>query len=226
MEMRKSGKSYNEILTKLRVPKSTLSDWFSHADWSREIKNKLNASLIEKSTARFRDLNKVRGIHLSRAYAEARKEAADEFRRLKYHPLFIAGLMLYWGEGDKLTASQTRIINTDADMINLFVLFLRNICQIPVEKIRGCAIIYPDLEATTCREYWSNRSGLPAGNFNKCVVIQGRHKTKRLSYGMGQILVSSTYFKAKMNEWLKLLPKELMNREYYAIIAPTNAGIV
>lgn len=216
--MRKSGRSYMEIHRALKVPRATLSDWFSKADWSNDIRKRLTDAAQEISKVRMRELDRIRGINLTRAYEEARSEAREDFERLKYHPLFIAGLMLYWGEGDKRTHGQVRLINTGAEMIPLYVFFLRHICSIPEEKIGAAVIIYPDLNAQDCIKYWSEKSGISKDNFLKCTTIQGRHKTNRLSYGICSIYVSSTYFKAKMMKWLKILPQELMNKAYYASI--------
>src|SRR5688572_23770642 len=100
-QLRLSGKSYNEIYEILKVPQSTLSDWFSKKEWSIKIRDRLALSAQEVSTMRIVELNKVRGKHLAEVYEQARQEARKEFKFLKYNPLFIAGLMLYWGEGDK-----------------------------------------------------------------------------------------------------------------------------
>ncbi len=222
--MRRDGKSYAEILEALKIPKATLSDWFGHANWSREIRKKLTVAAGVVSTDRIRELDRVRGKHLKRVYEEARHEARKEFTELKYNPLFIAGLMLYWGEGDKITKQSTRLINTDPEMVRLFVLFLQKVCRIPKEKIRAQAIIYPDLDPKSCIMRWSKAAGISRNSFTKCSVIVGRHKTKKVSHGTCTICVSSTYFKVKILEWLSMLPKELMSRRYYANMA-TEAGV-
>jgi len=164
---------------------------------------------------RLRELNKLRGANLKRAYEEARTEAHTEFETLKYNPLFIAGVMLYWGEGDKLTKYSTTISNTDPYLIRLYVFFLENVCRIPKEKIKAHVLVYPDLDERDCLLYWASRSNIVLSRFTKCTVIQGRHKTRRLTHGVCMVIVSSTYFKAKVLEWLKLLPNELMNQRYY-----------
>ncbi|MDP2630411.1 MAG: hypothetical protein Q8P56_03305 [Candidatus Uhrbacteria bacterium] len=215
-KMRRSGKSYNEISATLKVPKATLSDWFSKIDWSNDMAKKLAASVQKKHTVRLIELDKIRGTHLKRLYEEAREEAKNDLLELKYNPLFIAGLMLYWGEGDKLTKYSTAITNTDPDLIRLYVLFLKNACGVPEEKIRAHILIYPDLNEEDCRKYWARESDISLSRFTKSTLILGRHKTRRIKYGVCMIGISSTYFKVKMLEWLKLLPRELMNEAYYA----------
>jgi len=214
-KMRKRGKSYNEIYLALRVPKATLSDWFSKIGWSKKVAKKLANQIQVQHTARIKRLDKIRGQHLARAYEEARNEARQDLKILKYNPLFIAGLMLYWGEGDKATKGQVRIANTDPELIKFFVFFLRKVCNIPVEKIGVSILTYPDIDDKANRRYWSKISGIAQNKFLKSVHIRGRHKTRRLEHGVCSIFVSSTYFKVKMFEWLKLLPKELMDLRYY-----------
>lgn len=218
IKLRSTGKSYNEIVAALKISKSTLSEWFSGEDWSEKIKAKLIEAAQQVSTIRMRELDRIRGVHLKRIYEEARAEAAAEFEQLKYNPLFIAGVMLYWGEGDRKTHYQVRITNTDPKMIQLFVVFLRKVCNIPEEKIHGSVLTYPDLNDEECRSYWSAAARVPLKQFHRCTKIVGRHKTNRLAYGVCSILVSSTYFKAKVVEWLSLLPKELMGKQYYESI--------
>ena len=216
LKMRRNGKSYGEIRATLKIPKATLSGWFSKIDWSSDMAKKLTATVQKQHTVRLIELNKIRGVHLKRIYEEAREEARTEFNELKYNSLFIAGLMLYWGEGDKLTKYSTKIANTDPYLIRLYVFFLRNACRIPEEKIRAHLLIYPDLNGEECKKYWARESGINPNRFFKTTTIQGKHKVRRIKYGVCMIGISSTYFKVKMLEWLKLLPEELMNEAYYA----------
>lgn len=215
LRLRKCGKSYNEICEIAKIPKSTLSAWLGSHDWSKNITKSLNDKHKGKNTVRIQYLNTVRKKHLECAYEEAKKEAREEFTGLRYHPLFIAGLMLYWGEGDKTTKHNVTLANTDPAMIRLFVNFLMHVCQIEKKKIRLHLLLYPDLDADKCKDYWKNQSGLEYGNFIKSTTIKGRHKTKRLPYGVCNVTVTSSYLKKKMYLWLDLMPKALLDKQYY-----------
>ena len=213
--LRRRGKSYNEIKAVLGVPKSTLSDWLSATSWSRKIKGTLSEEAKIKSAIHIRALNAVYRKHLAKIYHEARAEALQEFEHFKLHPLFIAGIGIYWGEGDKSSLHQLRLANTDPAMIKTFVRFLDKICGAPKEKIRAYILLYPDLDQKRCVRFWVRESGLPRKNFNKCVTIQGRHRTRRIKYGVCTVGISSRYLKEKMCVWLSLLPKELARNTYY-----------
>ena len=86
-----------------------------------------------------------------------RTNAIKEFPRIKSNPLFIAGIMLYWGEGDsKVENGNVRLTNTNGNIMRLFTQFLLTICEVPLEKIKGAMILYPDLHENTCKDFWSS----------------------------------------------------------------------
>ena|SRR3989344_104871 len=209
IHLRKTGKSYNEIRTLLGIPKATLSDWFSKEKWSKSVKAVLKKINLEESKVRIVALDKIRGKNLARLYAEARQEAKEEFHVLKYHPLFVAGVSIYWGEGDKATSSGFRISNVDPLMIRTFRKFLTDVCRVDEKRIRAGLLLYPDLDDETCKKFWIKEAGLSPDCFTKSVVIQGREKKRRLVYGVCGLIYSSRFLKEKMLVWISLLGKEL-----------------
>ena len=154
LRLRKNGKSYREIKRVLGTPTSTLSEWLSPHGWSNNIKTALIEKSKGKNSIRLLYLNKIRRKHLARLYQEAQQESKIEFEKFKYHPLFIAGLMLYLGEGDKISKYQVRISNTDPNIVKIFVNFLLYVCQVPNKKIKAGLLIYPDLNDATCKKFW------------------------------------------------------------------------
>jgi len=212
-ELRRSGMSYKKIERELGIPTSTLACWFKHEPWSIEIRDRLAST---ESLAYPEKLKRLIAI-VKKKYAilheSYRKEARDEFPVLKNNPLFIAGLMLYWSEGDKkVENSQVRLNNSEPGMIKVFCLFLIQTMKIPSEKIRFNLLLYPDLADMPMRKLWSVATGIPLSQFRKSVYIQGRHPTKRLSYGVGNIRVGGRRYKEKILEWTKLCEKELCNQ--------------
>jgi len=215
IKLRKEGKSYREIKKELSVPLSTLSEWLAPHDWSKNIAVTLAKNSADRGSIHLRKLNDIRGKHLIKVYEDAESEAVEEFEKLKYHPLFIAGIMLYWGEGDKKTKNFVRITNTDPAIIKIFANFLFDICQFDKSRIAVSLLLYPDLVDETCKKYWIENSGLSELHFHKSQVIQGKHKTNRLRYGVCTITISSTYFKRKINIWTQMFTQQLLSPEYY-----------
>ena len=205
--LRREGKSFREISKELNIPLSTLSLWFRDKKWSNEIGKHLRAKVTQSSKERLMDLNKIRGESLKKLYKQARNEAIAEFNKFKNDPVFIAGIVIYWGEGDKTSKNSFRIANTDPGMIKLFIDFLLNICKIDEHRLRAWILLYPDLDEEICKKFWIENTGLKDVHFTKSVIIFGRHKKRRVSNGVCNVSYSSTYLKEKMLVWIGLLAK-------------------
>ena len=111
LELRKKGKSYKDIHEALGIPKSTLHYWFKGLKWSQMIKMRLSAKAAKLSTKRMRRIAKANRERWANWRKKHRMEAKQEFFELKSSPLFIAGLMLYWGEGDSNLKNELRLSN-------------------------------------------------------------------------------------------------------------------
>lgn len=209
-ELRRAGKSYRNIQKELGVSLSTLSAWFKEELWSQEIGVSLTSQHIERSKIRIKELHKIRGDALAQMYEESRSDARKSYFILKEDPLFIGGLVAYWGEGDKASRYACRVSNTDPGIIKLYMDFLVNICNIPSKKIKAYLLLYPDLNERDVKSYWSNQLKLPLNQFANVVWIKGRHKTKRTMNGICSLHITSRYLKEKMLVWLELFSKEIL----------------
>ncbi|PIR85461.1 hypothetical protein COU15_00605 [Candidatus Kaiserbacteria bacterium CG10_big_fil_rev_8_21_14_0_10_45_20] len=216
--LRKNGKSYKDIEKIMNIPRSTLSSWFKDEEWSQVLKNELQKVTREQHTQRFTQLNRTRGIALKKLYVQSEREAVNDLEVLKFHPLFVAGLMLYWGEGDRVSKGLVRMSNIEPRLLVVFIAFLVEVCGVPKQKISAAILVYPDLDEKTCREYWSKNIDLPEEQFRKSVTVKGRHQTNRLRYGVCTVYITSSYLKKKIMKWLELLPDELLKGDYYANI--------
>ncbi|MEW5805493.1 MAG: hypothetical protein AB1721_02085 [Patescibacteria group bacterium] len=209
--LRRLGKSYGFISQQLQIPKSTLSSWFAELNWSQRIRSQLIENRKEKAKKQIQLMNAARKKRLENYYLQAEREAEKEFYFLKKNRLFIAGVMIYWGEGDKLLKNgQLRISNIDPMMINIFVQFLKNIFKINSGKIRIWLLLYPDLRKDRCVRYWLRKTGLPKTCFTKPVVIKRRGLKKKLSYGVCNVGITNKYLKTKLLKWIDLLVNEIV----------------
>jgi transposase-like protein len=102
IELRKLGKSYNEISRELGLHNSALSYWFNGLLWSKEIESKNNQKYKQASRERIIAVNAERREKYDLIYVKTKTEALVEFELHKNNPLFVAALMLYLGEGSKL----------------------------------------------------------------------------------------------------------------------------
>lgn len=210
IKLRRAGKSYNQISKTLTIQKGTLSGWFKNDPVSQKVKTALNDNsnpLVARRIKNFVENNRKRWLKWR---SDARQEAENEFAELSKKPLFVAGLMLYWGEGDSKMGNPLRFTNTDPRMISLYVKFVRKVLEIPKKKLKITLVLYPDLLENTCKNFWSKITNLSKQQFYKTQFIKGRHPTKRLSNGICMITAGGgRRMKEKFAVWIDLLSKKL-----------------
>ncbi|MDO8552250.1 MAG: hypothetical protein Q7S01_01825 [bacterium] len=121
---------------------------------------------------RFREtMKKKRDARLKIAYERARKEIGTLSRR----DLFIAGLYLYWGEGNKSGQANVGISNTDPAVILAF-LDWAEVMGMPKEDMYVRMHLYVDMDVKKEMLYWSKILKLPLSQFRKPYI-----KTSTLS---------------------------------------------
>src|SRR3989344_6971529 len=180
-ELRRKEKIYSEISRLLNIPKSTLTVWFKDQQWSQEIRDRLGKEQSLSFPKKLKAIIKANKERWAKKHQEYRNLGEKEFITLKDDPLFLAGVMLYWGEGDKSQKySYIKLSNTDPSMIRVFYSFLKKI-SVPPERIFIWLLLYPDLKDDMQKKFWSKASGVPLSQFKNSIYIQGRHPTKRLS---------------------------------------------
>ena len=213
IKLRRSGRSYKQIRAELGIPIATLSDWFRNEPWSYDIKRRLASGASLANPEKLKLMVKATKEKWQKIHNSWQQEAVKEFPKLRNNYLFIAGLMLYWGEGDKkLENCQVALSNSDPHLIRLFYLFLTKVLNTPAEKISLGLLLYPDLVDQVQKNLWSKATNISLGRFKKSVVIQGRHPTKRNSYGVCIIRVNSRQLKEKIIKWLELSRQHLYAR--------------
>ncbi len=212
IQLRQLGKSYKQISNELGVPISTLAFWLKNEPWSQEIKNRLSFQVSWKNPKVLELLAQANRERWKNKHEEYRIAAIKEFPKYKSDPLFLAGIMLYWGEGEKQSKSSVvRLSNSEPEMIKIFNLFLIKVLKISPEKISVWLLLYPDLIDSVQKNFWSRAIGIPLERFKKSIYIKGRHQTKRLSYGVCTIVVNSRALKERILKWLELYQNYLQS---------------
>jgi transcriptional regulator with XRE-family HTH domain len=205
LALRSHEMSYNKIAKELGISKSTVAYWAADNRRSKAVKKSLATKQHKRAGILLGEFSRARW---NTYRGQAIQEANGQFLELQRDPLFISGIMLYWGEGDSKQKNALRISNTNPRLIALYLRFLREIMKIPEKKIKIELIIYPDLKDSKCKNFWIEITRLPEENFHRTQYIQGRHPTKRLSYGVCMIVVSDIFQKMKMLTWIDIFSKQ------------------
>ena len=101
------------------------------------------------------------------------------------------GTILYWCEGSKRERDcRVEFVNSDAQMISVFMKFLRS-KGVDEGRIRIRMAIHIQDDETTCKEYWAKITGLGSASFIATVVKKQSLVRNPLPYGTVSIRYNS-----------------------------------
>lgn len=187
-QLREKGYSYGMIVEKLGISKSTLSCWFKDLPF---IPNK---NVIERIKRGPFKSGQIRHNQRVKNTIGIKKAAKKELGEISKRDLWMLGVGLYIGEGDK-AYEMVRMINSDPRVIKLSIRWFRDICGLKNENMVITLHLYPDNNIVKCVKYWSKVTGIPTTQFRKTQVDirndKVSKKRKMLPYGTAQISIIS-----------------------------------
>ena len=202
---RKQGLSYNEILQKVPVAKSSISLWCRDIELSPEQKNRLN----KKRAANLQKLSRLgpKAIALKRQkeICKIRKSARKEIQSLTPYEFKIVGAMLYWAEGNKTQGAG--ITNSDPKLIKFVVRWFKEVCGVTPIGLSARLNIHINQSDKRIKKYWSEITKIPLKNFGKSYIKpEGTGYRKNVLHnGVVRIGVRSEDLRHKIMAWIKAL---------------------
>ncbi len=215
-ELRKQGLSYREILTQINVSKDTISRWCRDIVLSDEQKNRLlkNKSFGQRKGSIVAADNKrqARILRTQNIFQEAKKEIGT----LRKRDRFIAGIMLYAGEGEK-TDGRGGFANSDPKLIEFMMKWFKEFCEIPLSRFRGAIWIHEGLDANQAKKYWSKLTGIPQNQFFKTYIAENKTDSRKVrknihKYGVFAIKFSISDKQRKIIGWINALVDDKIAR--------------
>lgn len=203
--------SYGQIKRILGVSKSTLSYWLRDYPLSEKrmkALQKVRADRSEFAIERFRAT--------MRHKKEKRREELYKNQKRNILPLnkgeiFLAGLMLYWGEGTKGRMDALAIANSDPTVIKFFIYWLTNILSVPRNKIKIQLHLYSDMNIDGEIKYWSDILKISKKQFNRPYIKKTSSKRINHKGGFGhgtcQARIGDTLLAEKIFMSLKVISK-------------------
>lgn len=162
--------SYSEIRKRLGVPKSTLSYWLAGfpLDEKRILELRRNGwEKGEASRERFRATMRAKKEKKAQIVLNAK---IAELKIISPQARFVAGLMLYLGEGDKKNNSRIGLSNTDPWVHKFFIKWLQEFLEVPKEKMRAELHLYENMDIAKEKKFWKNELGLGQNQFYKTQI--------------------------------------------------------
>ena len=106
---------------------------------------------------------------------EKRQEKEDKiyvqqltrFKKISPQALFVAGLMLYLGEGDKKDRCRVSLANTDPWVITFFVWWMKKFLGISKTQIKVQLHLYKTMNISVERKFWQQKIGIGRNQFYK-----------------------------------------------------------
>lgn len=214
-ELRRAGYSYSYISSKTGLSKSTLSDWLATVPYTP---NEETRQTIGKALA-------ASGAKIAKKKLEsinqAKKLAREEIGRLSKRDLFMFGLGLYLGEGNK-THDLVRVVNSNPEVIRLAIAWFESL-GLSKKNFAITLHLYPDSTPDKSREFWSRVTGIPKNQFLKTQIDWRKNKKAykigKLPHGTAQLAVRGmgekrfgVFLARKINAWTEEVIRETSTR--------------
>lgn len=204
-ELRKRGLSYKEILKRVRVSKDSISRWCRDVPLTKQ---QLRRLYLNWKTGQLK--GSIIGAKKKQAEREKEtvkllKEGIKDIGGLSKRDFFIAGLMLYCGEGTK-GDGRVSFSNSDPALIEFMMKWFRIFCRPPEEKFRGHLYIHENLSEPKAKRYWSHLTRIPLNHFYKTYIA--KNNPKRLhknvhQYGVLKVHFANVKIHRKLMGWIK-----------------------
>lgn len=216
-KLRMAGRSYAEISRLLKMPKSTLSTWFSSLEIPEEAKARILKRTRETSLKSLLVLNKSQTHQAEKRALVTKTNAQKSIGPLSKRDLFMVGISLYWAEGYKRpvirngkprTYHSVRITNSDPSLIKTYMRFLREICGVAEEKISANVRMFDHQDEAYLLDFWQKIVKIPHSQFKKStkfisISSQRKRPFNILPYGTIQITVNDTSLYHKIMGWIE-----------------------
>ncbi|MDP3962699.1 MAG: hypothetical protein Q8Q03_02435, partial [bacterium] len=122
------------------------------------------------------------------------------------------GIILYLGEGSKKTKGTVALSNSDPSVILIMIRFLKEVCHVPEDKLRGHIHTFAHADIEKTEKYWSYITGIPRKQFYKTYAkpsAASLQKRKTLPFGTFGLSVCDTKLLLTIFGWIEKI-KELV----------------
>jgi hypothetical protein len=204
--LRSQGYSYNQILLKVSVSKDTLSRWCRDIELNdeQELRLILNKRDGQKKGSLIAAKNKrdLRNKNLVDIYAQSKLEVGELSKRDR----FIAGISLYFGEGDKGDA-RGGLANSDPRIIQFMMSWFREFALVPEDRFRGALWIHEGSDETSAQMFWSALTKIPVNKFHKTYIAKNKVESNKIRkqihpYGIFSIRFSCSNIHRQIMGWI------------------------
>jgi chaperonin cofactor prefoldin len=199
--LRNKGYSLNDISKILRISSTTVFYWIRNIKLNKEAQIILNRRMILNRKRATETKQKEKEIQISKI----KKVILNELKNIEYDQIVYKLLcsFLFWSEGNKITTSVS-FINSDPEMIEVFLFLLRKSYKIDEKKFRDLVHIHEYHDENNILNYWSKISNIPIEQFSKSYLKPHTGIRKKENY-LGSFRIR--YYDAKIAKELTYIYK-------------------
>ena len=205
-KLRSDGWSLRAIASEIQCSKSSISRWTQDISLTdeqikrlRSNQDKGRAKAANHPNSPKKKWEKIRNDIIETSSREISSNSTE--LNLK-----ILGTALYWAEGYNAARNLFLFSNSNPQMIKIMMKFVREICRIPKDKIKGRVNIHPHLDIKKAETFWSELTKIPQINFNKPALAVSRaskQKKDSLPLGTFNIIICDVVLASRVKGWIK-----------------------
>lgn len=140
---------------------------------------------------------------------------ATQIQSLSKYELLLVNTAIYWGEGRKRwpqNDQHVQFVNSDPNMVALFLRFLRKIIQVPEERLKVSIRIHPNISKESAINSWNQITNIPRGYFHVIRQInrlsRGKRPRNSLPYGTLELRINSRQKSYQIKGWIEGLIRQ------------------
>lgn len=205
--LRSHGLSIKQVADALNVSKGSISAWVRDIHLSKEALLGIDKRLqLGRERAR-----QSRLANILNSRNELFKQCKTQILPLSHRDLWIAGLMLYAGEGRKVwdvSSQPIELTSSEPNILRIFINFLTKVCNVPTAKIKVRLFLYLDIDLKEAENFWSRELKIPLNQFQKAYIKQSYSnpiRSRRSKYGTAHVILSNAELYRKILGWLQAI---------------------
>ncbi len=185
IKLRRKGYSLGEIKNILHVSRSSVGLWAKEVKLDQNAKGRIQYLRKCAREKAWRTISKKREerVKKSKLWAEEKVRSIH----LTKEQALLACSLLYWAEGGK-TKKAVDFINSDPEMIKVFLRLFRYVFPVNETKLRICVHVHEYHNVKAIINFWSEITSIPPEQFNKPYIKPHTKKVIREGY-MGCITI-------------------------------------
>ncbi|KKS13078.1 MAG: hypothetical protein UU69_C0014G0022 [Candidatus Magasanikbacteria bacterium GW2011_GWA2_41_55] len=171
---------------------------------------KIKISNLEESKKRAAEnitaYNKHRSQLARARWAQTQKKTEKEIGRMSLRELKLIGAALYWAEGYKRGNWNIVFCNSDFLMMKIMMKFFKEVCHVPLTKIKIQIQIHHNVSDAEARKYWMKKLHLSDKYFLKTMYqVSKSSQSKyphRLPFGTARIKINDVVLVNRVKGWI------------------------